>query len=86
VNLGGQAPGLQAGSNLFPAGAQFKRNGTLVGLEAFKSATGDTTSTTGASGLDASFGPGSEAVDKGTDVGLPFCGAAPDLGAVELGC
>ncbi|HZI13183.1 MAG TPA: right-handed parallel beta-helix repeat-containing protein [Myxococcus sp.] len=86
VNLGGQAPGLQAGSNLFPAGAQFKRNGTLVGLEAFKAATGDSTSTAGASGMDASFGPGSEAVDKGADVGLPFCGAAPDLGAVELGC
>jgi hypothetical protein len=28
---------------------------------------------------------GSAMVDKGTDVGLPFVGAAPDLGAYELG-
>jgi len=24
-------------------------------------------------------------IDKGTDVGLPFTGAAPDLGAYEFG-
>jgi hypothetical protein len=28
---------------------------------------------------------GSQMIDKGTDVGLPFAGAAPDLGAWELG-
>lgn len=86
VSLGGQAPGLQMGSNLFPAGAQFKQNGTLLGLDQFKSGTGDTTSTAGASGLNETFSPGTVAVDQGVDVGLPFCGAAPDIGAVELGC
>ena len=28
---------------------------------------------------------GSDLIDKGTDVGLPFAGAAPDLGAFEVG-
>jgi len=25
-------------------------------------------------------------VDKGRDLGLTYCGAAPDIGAVETGC
>jgi len=29
--------------------------------------------------------PGSDLIDKGTDVGLPFTGTAPDLGAFEVG-
>jgi hypothetical protein len=86
VSLGSQAPGLQMGSNLFPAGAQFKSRGTLVGLEQFKATAGDTTSTAGSPGLGDAFGPGVAAVDQGTDVGLPFCGVGPDIGAVELGC
>jgi hypothetical protein len=28
--------------------------------------------------------PGSPMIDAGTDVGLPFCGAAPDMGAIEV--
>jgi hypothetical protein len=32
------------------------------------------------------FTPGSNAIDHGREVGLPFCGAAPDIGAVETGC
>ncbi|MBZ4415974.1 nitrous oxide reductase family maturation protein NosD [Myxococcus sp. RHSTA-1-4] len=86
VSLGAQAPGMQMGNNLFPAGAQFKEKGTLVGLEQFKSAAGDTTSTAGAPDLGEAFGPGVAAVDHGIDVGLPFCGAGPDIGAVEMGC
>jgi len=30
--------------------------------------------------------PAPGAVDQGSDEGFPFCGAAPDLGAVETGC
>ncbi|MFP2934493.1 nitrous oxide reductase family maturation protein NosD, partial [Pyxidicoccus sp. 3LG] len=75
VSLGGQAPGMKMGSNLFPAGAQFKQNGALLGLEQFKTAIGDTSSTAGASDLGEAFGPGALAVDHGADVGLPFCGA-----------
>lgn len=86
VDLGGQAPGMKMGANLFPAGAQFKQNGALQGLDQFKAAIGDTTSTAGASDLGDAFAPGVAAVDHGTDVGLPFCGAGPDIGAVEMGC
>jgi len=35
-------------------------------------------------GLDWNLQPGSPLIDIGMDVGLPFCGAAPDLGAFEL--
>ena len=37
--------------------------------------------------LDAAYGlmTGSPAIDAGVDVGMPFSGAAPDLGAYELG-
>ena len=28
--------------------------------------------------------PGSPLIDAGTDVGIPFCGAAPDVGAIEV--
>lgn|GEM_PF-5210669 len=30
--------------------------------------------------------PGEAAVDRGMDLGLPYCGAAPDIGAVESDC
>ncbi|WP_341870932.1 right-handed parallel beta-helix repeat-containing protein, partial [Corallococcus llansteffanensis] len=86
VDLGGQAPSLQMGSNLYPAGAQFMQNGQLVALDAFKAAIGDTTSTGGDTAVSDTFAPSPSAQDKGLDEGLPFCGAAPDIGAVELGC
>jgi nitrous oxidase accessory protein NosD len=87
VSLGGQSPGLKMGNNLFPAGAQFKTRGQVVDLTGFQQASGDSTSTTGDAGAAPPvFGPGSVAVDRGTDVGLPFCGGAPDIGAVETGC
>jgi nitrous oxidase accessory protein NosD len=87
VDLGGQSPGLKMGHNLFPPGAQFKRNGAAVDLVGFQQASGDNTSTTADAGAAApTFGPDSAAVDQGADVGLPFCGRAPDIGAVETGC
>ena len=87
VDLGGQSPGLKMGHNLFPSGAQFKRNGAVVDLVAFQQASGDSTSSTGNAGVAApTFGPDAVAVDRGADVGLPFCGGAPDIGAVETGC
>ncbi|RKH38606.1 right-handed parallel beta-helix repeat-containing protein [Corallococcus sicarius] len=86
VDLGGQAPSLQMGSNLYPAGAQFKQNGQFVALDAFKAATGDTTSAGGDTAVSDTFAPSPSAQDKGLDEGQPFCGAAPDIGAVELGC
>jgi nitrous oxidase accessory protein NosD len=87
VILGGQRPGLKMGHNLFPVGAQFKTNGHPVDLVRFQQAAGDSTSTTGDAGAaPPAFGPDSTAVDRGADVGLPFCGGAPDIGAVETGC
>ena len=87
VSLGGQRPGLKMGHNLFPAGAQFKANGQMVDLVGFQQAAGDSTSTAGSAGAaPPAFGPDAVAVDRGANVGLPFCGGAPDIGAVETGC
>ncbi|HET9449392.1 MAG TPA: hypothetical protein VFO83_00840, partial [Aggregicoccus sp.] len=86
VSLGTQRPGLKMGANLYAA-AKFETGGDSAELEAFKAEAGDSTSTVGSPGLDTrTFAPGSAAVDKGTDVKLEFCGAAPDIGAVETGC
>ncbi|WNG58952.1 DUF1565 domain-containing protein [Archangium gephyra] len=87
VSLGSQRPGLKMGHNLFPAGAQFQANGQAVDLVGFQQAAGDSTSTTGNAGAEPpAFGPDAVAVDRGNNVGLPFCGGAPDIGAVETGC
>ncbi|NBC45423.1 DUF1565 domain-containing protein [Corallococcus exiguus] len=86
VDVGGQAPGLQMSNNLYPSGAQFKTNGQLQALDAFKAAAKDTTSNGGDVTVSDTFAPSAAAQDKGQDQGQPFCGAAPDIGAVELGC
>ena len=33
---------------------------------------------------DFRLSPGSPMIDAGLDIGLPFCGNAPDLGAIEV--
>jgi nitrous oxidase accessory protein NosD len=86
VSVGSMHPGLKMGFNLYSAAAQFKLGGSLEALEPFKQAVGDTTSSTGDAAVAPNFAPSTVAVDKGTDVGLPFCGSGPDIGAVELGC
>ncbi|AKQ67047.1 putative lipoprotein [Myxococcus hansupus] len=86
VNMGPMAPGMNMGNNLFPAGAQFKQAGVAMDLAAYQAATGDTTSRTGPADLGAAFSPGPMAQGAGVDIGMPFCGAAPDIGAVQLGC
>ena len=86
VELGGQRPGMKMGFNLYPASARFQAGAAVVTLDQFKEAAGDTTSTSGDATLSQDFGPGANAVDRGTQVGLPFCGSAPDIGAVETGC
>ncbi|QDF04530.1 right-handed parallel beta-helix repeat-containing protein [Myxococcus xanthus] len=86
VNMGPMAPGMKLGNNLFPAGAQFKKDGKPVDLTAYQSTSGDTTSRLGSADLGSAFAPGPMALDSGADVGIPFCGGGPDIGAVELGC
>jgi hypothetical protein len=46
---------------------------------------GDNPGFTNAAAFDFTLQPGSPAVDAGVDVGLPFTGSVPDLGAYELG-
>jgi hypothetical protein len=86
VSLGGQRPGLKMGFNLYPVTAKFETNAGLVGADVFKQTAGDATSTVADPRLSPDFKPEGVAVDKGTNVGLPFCGGAPDIGAVETGC
>ncbi len=86
VSLGHERPGLKMGFNLFPVSSSFKSGKVVVSLAEYRQNSGDTTSLTGATALSPDFAPSAPAVDRGTNVGLPFCGAAPDIGAVETGC
>ncbi len=86
VSLGSQRPGMKMGFNLYPTTAQFKTGSGVVGVDAFKEATGDVTSVAADPRLSPELKPEGPAVDKGTNVGLPFCGSGPDIGAVETGC
>jgi len=86
VSLGGQRPGMKMGFNLFPVNAQFDTGSQVVGVDAFKETAGDVTSVAADPRLSPELKPEGPAVDKGTNVGLPFCGTGPDIGAVEVGC
>ncbi|WP_338865121.1 right-handed parallel beta-helix repeat-containing protein [Myxococcus stipitatus] len=97
VNLGPLAPGLTMESNSYPPGASFTFGDFFAPDNAWKGtplATWkqerrlDVNSTESATALTNSkaFTPGAGAVDQGMDLGLPFCGSAPDIGAVESGC
>jgi hypothetical protein len=89
LHIGSQAPGLVVANNLYASAAKVYLSGpgTLT-LSSWASQGRDTDSLETALQLssDGNFTPGSSAVDRGRNVGLPFCGAAPDLGAVETGC
>jgi hypothetical protein len=88
MSVGTQWPGYKAANNLFPAGARFMLGGVAGDFAAYQAQTGDRTSTQGDLALDqTTFTPSATAaIDRGSDVGLPFCGSAPDIGAVETGC
>ncbi len=83
VSLGTSLPGALFDGNLYSP------SGTLNGgtFAAWKAAGRDP------SGVQAdpllnpdTLTPGAAAVDRGLNIGLPFCGSAPDIGAVETGC
>ena len=84
MKLGTQAPGLKMGRNLYRPGATF--NGST--LSQWKARGFDTDSLESSTLLNSttSLVPAPAAVDRGENLGLPFCGAAPDIGAVESGC
>jgi hypothetical protein len=87
ISLGSQAPGFVSRSNLFAPGSLFRSPTTASMSFADWQATGrDPQSRQASPQLNAQLEPGPAAVDWGEDVGLPFCGAGPDVGAVETGC
>lgn len=87
LNLGSELPGLKMGHNLFAQDSRLVNHGGVVDLASLRQATGDEGSLTGSVAVAAPlFSPDASAVDQGADVGLPFCGTAPDIGAVETGC
>ncbi len=86
VNLGAQRAGLQMDGNLYGLSGSFGINGAAADWTAFKALGVDATSLRADPGLSATFTPGPVAIDKGVAVGGTYCGAAPDLGAVETGC
>ncbi|WP_147443939.1 right-handed parallel beta-helix repeat-containing protein [Corallococcus sicarius] len=83
LKLGTQAPGLKLDSNLYRPGAVFNTST----LSQWKAKGFDTSSLESSTLLDSiTLAPASAAIDQGESLGLPFCGAAPDIGAIESGC
>ncbi|HVE87845.1 MAG TPA: right-handed parallel beta-helix repeat-containing protein [Myxococcales bacterium] len=86
--VGAYAPGLSVGPNGFRPAATFWYHGTAYGYSGWK-ALGFGAPSWLSSAMYAApdtLAPAPGAIDQGSDEGLPFCGAAPDLGAVETGC
>jgi hypothetical protein len=84
-------PGLALDYNSYdrPAGARLRLGSTAYGLPEWSAVTGfDTHSLAVVSALmpDGKLEGGSPLIDRGVNVGLPFCGSAPDIGAFEYGC
>ena len=87
VNLGDSAPGLKMDFNLYAPKA-FRADEAPVDFTSWQTRGLDAASVFADPAFTAldTLLPGAIAVDKGSNVGLPFCGGAPDLGAVETGC
>jgi hypothetical protein len=86
--VGGSAPGLSVGPNGFRPDATFQYRGTAYDYDGWRSL-GFSARTFLSGALFApgdGLAPAPGAVDQGSDEGLPYCGPAPDLGAVETGC
>ncbi len=74
--------GSLVGGRLFWSSKEF----TLVAWQAAQRLDLHSLTTTGSGILPSRILPESTLVDKGKDVGLPFCGTAPDIGAFEANC
>jgi hypothetical protein len=86
--VGASAPGLSVGPNGFRPSATFRYHGADYDYAGWRALGFGATSWL-SSALYASadaLTPAPGAVDQGSDEGVPFCGAAPDLGAIETGC
>lgn len=87
VQLGASRSGLTMRSNLYSPEAKFLVLGAVAPLSALDAEAGAQGSVVADPGFtDIKLTPGAAAVDKGAEVGLKFCGKAPDIGAVETGC
>ncbi|WP_163862656.1 right-handed parallel beta-helix repeat-containing protein [Myxococcus eversor] len=96
VNLGPYTSGLDMSANVYQPGANFTTGNFFIPedswvgelLAAWKQQGQDTSSDESDTALvdTNDFMPGAGAVDRGMDLGLPFCGSAPDVGAVESDC
>ncbi|QRK09524.1 right-handed parallel beta-helix repeat-containing protein [Archangium violaceum] len=87
LRLGTQAPGLKMNSNLYRPGASFRGSSSWT-LSQWKAKGQDANSLESSTLLNSAetLAPAPAAVDRGEKLGLSFCGAAPDIGAVESGC
>lgn len=86
AKIGRFTPGLAIDHNLYQLGMPFNAGGRLVDFHAWKGLGRDVHSQQTATALTGALLPGSSAVDQGEDVGLPYCGAAPDIGYAETDC
>jgi hypothetical protein len=88
MEVGNQAPGLTAGSNLYRPGATFLEAGAALNLSQWQARGHDGTSREDAAALEPeTLSPGPAAVDRGERLDFDStCGAGPDIGAVESGC
>lgn len=87
VNLGGYGVNLTFARNLYRPSATFAGPGVSGALSSWQQKLGydkDAVSADPQLSTDGNLTPGPVAVDQGMDVGLPFCGAAPEIGAVEV--
>jgi hypothetical protein len=84
VKLGSQAPGLKMNSNLYRPGATF--NAWSLSQWNGRGQDGNSLESSTLFGNTSTLAPASVAVDRGEKLGVSFCGAAPDIGAVESGC
>ncbi|MBF5041760.1 MULTISPECIES: nitrous oxide reductase family maturation protein NosD [Myxococcaceae] len=89
VRIGSQAPGLVLGNNLYASTAKINLSGAgVLSFSSWMSRGLDSGSVEAPLQLstDGKFTPGSAAIDHGRNLGLAYCGAGPDIGAVETGC
>ncbi len=84
LKLGEAWPGLVMRSNLYPEQASVKIGlADPVPLTTWQSTGMDVSSKQAPIDWSASPELPAAAIDQGSDVGLPFCGNAPDIGAIE---
>lgn len=87
VRVGAQAPGFVSRNNLIDSASVIGVTTGNVSVTQWQASGVDVGSKTAAGPLcDANFAPITSAVNSGTTSTTPFCGSAPDIGAVETGC